>query len=143
MPLSETKEIASAEVVQGRPWIGWLPIAVLPLVAVAFRNLLPAWVFMWILSFAIFISLKWLTWWRARARMVPADLALHRLSSRLAGNGCRGFFGCEPARSGGLRRRAWLWATLETALGAILLWVVARSLPQGEPLLAGGWECSV
>jgi hypothetical protein len=32
---------------------------------------------------------------------------------------------------------AWLWATFETILGAILLWVVARSIPQGEPLLRG------
>ena len=32
----------------------------------------------------------------------------------------------------------WLWAIIETILGAVLLWVVARSVPQGEPLL-GGW----
>ena len=31
----------------------------------------------------------------------------------------------------------WLWATLETILGATLLWVVARSLPHGESLLRG------
>ena len=41
LPRSETKEIESAEVVQGSPWIGWLPISVLPLMAVACRNLLP------------------------------------------------------------------------------------------------------
>ena len=35
------------------------------------------------------------------------------------------------------RPAAWLWAILETALGAILLWVVAGSLPQGTPLLRG------
>jgi hypothetical protein len=33
--------------------------------------------------------------------------------------------------------RTWLWATLETALGGVLLWVVARSIPEGEPLLRG------
>ena len=31
----------------------------------------------------------------------------------------------------------WMWAIIETILGAILLWVVARSIPQGEPLLRG------
>jgi alginate O-acetyltransferase complex protein AlgI len=31
----------------------------------------------------------------------------------------------------------WLWAIIETALGAILLWMVARSVPQGEPLIRG------
>ena len=99
LSLSGIKESASAEVVEGRSSIGWLPISVLPLIAVAFRNRLPAWVFMWILSFAIFVSLKWLTWWRARARMAHADLALRRLPSGLAGNGCGGFLGCEPACS--------------------------------------------
>lgn len=31
----------------------------------------------------------------------------------------------------------WFWAMFETILGAILLWVVARSLPQAQPLLRG------
>jgi hypothetical protein len=31
----------------------------------------------------------------------------------------------------------WLWAMLETIFGAILLWVVARFVPQGRPLLRG------
>ncbi|MGA7381410.1 MAG: hypothetical protein WBX03_11205 [Terriglobales bacterium] len=40
--------------------LGWLPISVLPLAAIACRSLMPPWVFMWILSFAIYVSLKWL-----------------------------------------------------------------------------------
>ncbi len=39
---------------------GWLPILVLPLTAVACRDLLSPWVFMWILSLSIYVSLKWL-----------------------------------------------------------------------------------
>jgi len=31
----------------------------------------------------------------------------------------------------------WLWAIIETTLGVILVWVVTRSIPQGEPLLRG------
>jgi D-alanyl-lipoteichoic acid acyltransferase DltB (MBOAT superfamily) len=31
----------------------------------------------------------------------------------------------------------WLWAISETTFGVVLLWVVARSVPQGEPLLRG------
>jgi hypothetical protein len=30
------------------------------LAAIACRSLMPPWVFMWILSFAIYVSLKWL-----------------------------------------------------------------------------------
>ena len=33
--------------------------------------------------------------------------------------------------------RAWLRATFETILGAILFWVVARSIPLGQPVLRG------
>jgi hypothetical protein len=121
------KESASAEVVEGRPSIGWLPISLLPLIAVAFRNRLPAWVFMWILSFAIFVSLKWLTWWRARARVGQPIWSLAYLLA-WPGMDAEAFLDASrpvprppPTR--------WVWATLETALGAILLWVVARTDP--------------
>ena len=133
---SESEAIESAEPVQGSQWIGWLPISVLPLTAVSCRNLLPAWVFMWTLSFAIFVSLKWLTWWRARARVShPAWRSIAYLlawpgmdaDAFLDVNQC-----VTPPPS-----TTWLWATLETALGAILLWIVARFLPGGEPLLRG------
>jgi hypothetical protein len=135
LPLSETKEIA-AKVVQGSSWIGWVPIAVLPLTAVACCNALRPWVFMWILSFAIFISLKWLTWWRARTRIAHP---LWRSAAYLLA-----WPGMDAEAFLDARRRVpspppttWLWAVIETILGAVLLWVVARSVPQGELLLRG------
>lgn len=116
--------------------IGWFPISVLPLAAVGCRNLLPPWVFMWILSFAIYLSLKWLTWCRARSRI--AHPAWRSVAYLLAwpGMDADAFLDARqrvppPAPS------AWFWATFETILGAILLWVVARSIPQGQPLLRG------
>ncbi len=134
--LSETKEIESAEIVRGSSWIGWLPISALPLTVGAFRNLLPAWVFMWILSFAIFISLKWLTWWKARSRV--AHPAWRSTAYLLAWPG----MDAEAFLDGSQRvpppaPATWLWAIIETAFGAILVWVVTRSIPQGEPLLRG------
>src|ERR1700723_1132970 len=66
---SKPEENESAVRVQGSQWIGWLPIVVLPLAAISCRNRLAPWVFMWALSFAIFFSLKWLTWWRAQTRV--------------------------------------------------------------------------
>jgi hypothetical protein len=69
LPPSEAGQVESAELVQGSSWIGWPPISILPLIAIASRNLLPAWAFMWILSFAIFVGLKWLSWWKARTRI--------------------------------------------------------------------------
>ena len=91
---------------------------------------------MWILGFAIFISLKWLSWWKARSRV--AHPAWRSIAYLLAwpGMDAEAFLDAStsvtspPARS-------WLWATLETALGAALLWVVARFIPEGKPLLRG------
>ena len=120
MSLSETKESESAEVVEGPSWIGWLPISVVPLIAVAFRNRLPPWAFMWILSFAIFVSLKWLTWWRARARIAqPVGRSIAYLVA-WPGMDAEAFLDATR-RVPRPRPTPWVWATLETALGAILL----------------------
>jgi len=115
---------------------GWLPILVLPLTAVACRNLLPPWVFMWILSLAIYLSLKWLTWWRARLRITHAAWRSAAYLLAWPGMDAEAFL---DARQHGSppEGRAWLWATYETILGAILFWVVARSIPLGQPLLQG------
>jgi alginate O-acetyltransferase complex protein AlgI len=116
--------------------LGWIPIAVLPLGVVVWSNGLPPWVFMWILSFAIYFSLKWLTWWRARLQFThPAWRSLVYLLA-WPGMDADAFLNEEievppPIRS------TWIWATLETILGAALFWVVARSIPQGYPLLRG------
>jgi len=91
---------------------------------------------MWILAFAIFYGLKWLTWWKAR--VLVEHPAWRSTAYLLAWSGMdaeafldvRQHIPSPPARM-------WLWTTLETALGAALLWVVARSIPQAEPLLRG------
>ena len=136
LPPSEAGQIESAELLQGSSWIGWLPILVLPSIAIGCRNLLPAWAFMWILSFAIFVSLKWLTWWSARERFVHPTWRSTAYLLAWPGMDADAFLDASehvPSPSAG----TWLWATLETALGAILLWVVARSVPEPQPLLRG------
>lgn len=97
---------------------------------------MPSWAFMWVLSFAIYLSLKWLTWWRARSRI--AHPAWRSVAYLLAwpGMDADAFLDAKqhvrpPAPS------TWLWATFETILGAILLWFVPRSIPQEQPLLRG------
>jgi hypothetical protein len=135
-PQGGTKEIESAEVVESSSWIGWLPVFVLPPGAVAGRNMLPAWAFMWFLSFAIYFSLKWLTWWRARSRIVHS--ARRSAAYLLAWPG----MDAEAFLDAGHRvprppLRTWRWAIIETILGAVLLWVVARSVPHEEALLRG------
>jgi hypothetical protein len=128
---------ATDEMAAFRPqaW-GWLPISVLPLTAVACRNLLPPWQFMWILSFALYLSLKWLTWWGARSRI--AHPAWRSAAYLLAwpGMDADAFLDarlCVPQPE----PSTWIRAMLETILGATLLWFVARYIPQGQSLLRG------
>jgi Membrane bound O-acyl transferase family len=115
---------------------GWLPLAVLPLTALAFCNSLPSWVFMWILSFTIYLSLKWLTWWSARLRIAhPAWRSIAYLVA-WPGMDAEAFLDVRqrvprPASS------TWLRPSFETIVGVILLWIVPRSLPQEQPLLRG------
>jgi len=136
MSRSVTNEIESLEVAQGSPWIGWLPVSVLPLAAIAARKLLPPWGFMWILAFNIYFGLKWLTWWRARTPIAHAPWRSVAYLLAWPGMDAESFLDARqnvPPPS----RLSWFWATFETGLGAILLWVVARSLPEREPLLRG------
>ncbi len=136
LPTSGAQPIESAERVQSSQWLGWLPISILPLTAFACRNLMSAWAFMWTLSFAIFVSLKWLTWWKARARV--AHPAWRSIAYLLAWPGMDAeAFLDESEKATSPPARTWFWATLETTLGAAMLWVVARSVPQGDPLLRG------
>jgi alginate O-acetyltransferase complex protein AlgI len=91
---------------------------------------------MWILSFAIYLSLKWLTWWRARSRF--AHPAWRSVAYLLAWPGMDADAFLDPGQLVPPAAPAvWLWATFETILGATLLWVVARSVPVGQPLLRG------
>src|SRR5436309_1811270 len=50
---------------------GWLPVVLLPALACSVRSTLPAWAFMWLLAFAIFMSCKWLTLRQCRTVAVP------------------------------------------------------------------------
>jgi hypothetical protein len=133
---SESDEMEIREPAQGFQWIGWLPISVLPLTAVSCRNLLRPWVFMWTLSLAIFVSLKWLTFWRGRTRVSHSAWRSIAYLVAWPGMDADAFLDANrrvpPPPS-----TTWFWAALETTLGACLLWIVARSLPGGGPLLRG------
>jgi hypothetical protein len=116
--------------------IGWLPLVVLPLGALTLRNSLPPWAFMWILAASIYFGLKWLSWWKVQDRI--AHPRWRSIAYLLAWPGMdapsfldRTKVALRP------RLRDWCSAILETGLGAILLWVVARSVSPGQPLLRG------
>lgn len=136
MPLSKAEQVESADLVRNSSWIGWLPILALPITAIACRNLFSAWAFMWILSFAIFIGLKWLTWWKARGMVEHPAWRSTAYLLAWPGMDAEAYLDVDqqvlPPSA-----KTWVWASLETVLGAVLLWVVARSVPQREALLRG------
>jgi hypothetical protein len=135
-PLTEAQTNKSAERLHSPAWFGWIPMSILPLTTIAFRNLFSAWAFMWILSFSIFVSLKWLTWWKARTRIAHPTWRSTAYLLAWPGMDAEAFLDPgQPAESP--PAKTWLWASLEMALGAVLLWVVARSVPQREALVRG------
>jgi hypothetical protein len=115
---------------------GVLPLVILPAAVLAFRNRMPAWLFMWALAFSIFAGLKWITWLRARDKVSHA--ARRSVAYLLAwpGMDAENFLGSRaiplpPVTS------EWLWAATKMLLGATLLWVIARRIPSQEALLRG------
>jgi len=119
-----------------RKLLSWLPILVLPLATFACRNLVPPWVFMWILSFAIFFSIKLLVWSRARSHIEPSLSRSLGFLFAWPGMDADGFLDAKE-RVAGPRFSAWFWAVAKTAIGAILLWAGARSIPPRLALLRG------
>jgi hypothetical protein len=117
--------------------IGMLPIVVVPATLVILRNRMPDWVFMWALAFSIFAGLKWITWWQAR-KNIPHS-ALRSLAYLLAWPGMDAETFLDPrAVPPKPQFQEWLWASLKTAFGIALLWVVARWIPP-QKLLLQGW----
>jgi alginate O-acetyltransferase complex protein AlgI len=117
-------------------WLGWAPLMLLPALAIWFRGHVPAWLFMWALSFAIFFGLKWLTWWDARDQ-VPHNSG-RSLAYLLAWPGMDAETFLDIRRiAAPLRFRDCGAAFLKTAIGILLLWVIARRIPEHELLLQG------
>jgi hypothetical protein len=119
------------------PFTAWLPLLTFPLIAIVIRNRLPAWLFMWVLAFTIFWGLKWATWWRAR------NGAEHHTGRSLAylfawpGMDAEAFL--DPDKQvQSPRSRDWMWASLKTLLGVVLMWGIARRVPAQLPL-SRGW----
>ncbi len=121
---------------EGGVWIPTLPLLVFPALVIALQARLPAWVFMWALSFAIFAGLKWMTWWKARTRVAHSTERSIAYLVAWPGMDAETFLdaGRHPAKP---NAREWLWATAKTAMGVALLWVVARRIPEQQALLRG------
>jgi len=117
-------------------WPGWMPLAALASCAVATRDLLKPWQFMWCLAFAIFFGLKWLTWWKARRNVAHAGWRSVAYLLAWPGMDAKAFLN-PGERVPSPPVRSWAAAASTTAFGAILIWTVARTIPPEEPLVRG------
>ncbi len=115
----------------------WLPLLILPPTAAVIGTKFPAWIYMWLLAFALFVGCKWLCFRRARAKGVRAG------SAKEIGF-LFGWIGMDAARflSSGKkpatpRADEWIFAAVKTFVGALLLWYGARLALTINPLLAG------
>jgi hypothetical protein len=117
-------------------WLGWAPLLVLPAATIAVRSRLDPWCFMWVLAFAIFFGCKWQTWWEYRK---IADAGIGRTLGYLflwPGMDAETFL--NPGRLAQCPElKEWIWASVKTASGAVLLWGIVRRLPAGSDMVAG------
>ena len=92
---------------------------------------------MWLLSFAIFASLKWMSWWSARG------ISPHSVGRSIAyllawpGMDAKAFLD-GTLRNKRPNSRTWLWASTKTSFGILLLWAIARRIP-AEYTWVRGW----
>jgi membrane bound O-acyltransferase family protein len=136
MRSKSTRQAALEQVDRINRLIEWCPLPVLLLTAFTIREHLHPWEFMWGLAFALFAGLKWQTWWKARARFTYLGWRSAAYLLAWPGMDADSFLD-ENQRPGAPTPRAWAWAVTKIGLWAILLWVIARTLPPDELLLRG------
>jgi len=117
----------------------WIPLAALFMLSALFaRPFIPAWGFVFALSFSIFFGFKWLTLKRAVAS--GARPGLRRMLGYVfcwVGMDAARFLD-ESRRPETPRMGEWIAALLKTALGCAIFWLLAREVYESHAL-AGGY----
>jgi len=118
------------------PWLGWVPLFVLPAISIAFRTYLVPWCFMWTLAAAIFLGCKWQVWWERR---ISFNTTISRSVGFLfAWPGMDAVAFLDPENhTRSPQGKEWFWAIAKTSFGALVIWGITRRVPAGSELLAG------
>jgi alginate O-acetyltransferase complex protein AlgI len=115
--------------------VAWLPLPLLVGLAAWLGRPLPAWGYMCAVVFAIYFSLKWLTWWLARGDV--AHNVARSAAYLLAWPGMDAVTFLGDTRPQIPKSMAWVWALAKTCIGILLMWGCARRVPASLPLLRG------
>jgi predicted DCC family thiol-disulfide oxidoreductase YuxK len=115
----------------------WFPLILLPVGTFFFRNVIPAWVFMWVMALALYAGCKWLTFSVARRKLGDTK-AIRNIGYLLAwpGMDAKAFLNADTLVIK-TRLNEWLFASVKTLFGAALIWFLARLAFPIHPLLAG------
>lgn len=118
-------------------WVGWAPVLLLPMVAIITAWRSEGWILMWAVAVTLFAGCKWLSWWDAfLAGQAGSGRRWLAYLTRWVGMDARTFLD-EKIKPQPIRLGRWLFAAAKTLLGAAFVWVVARQLPDDQPLLQG------
>jgi alginate O-acetyltransferase complex protein AlgI len=119
-------------------WRGWPPLLLLPLAALLLTPAdWPPWALTWLLTFAIFLGVKWLTWRRTPAPAAPWWRHVAYLAA-WPGLDAAAFLHSAPAPAGmRVSSDEWARAVRNLILGAALFWGLARLVPDGHPFVTG------
>lgn len=115
----------------------WLPLLLFPPAAAAIGKMLPPWIYMWVLAFALFLGAKWLS-------LRTAITSGTKIGFKRALAFLFGWIGMDAANFSATAEKCspsktieWTFAAAKTLFGGILVWFVARLALNINPLLAG------
>lgn len=115
----------------------YLPLVLLPTLALAYGASVPAWAFMWMLAFGIFLGCKWLTYCDAVDGGISPSLTRSAAYLWLwPGMEARTFLDPQARPSPPLATE-WRGALAKTVIGIVLLLGVARDAIALHPLVKG------
>jgi membrane bound O-acyltransferase family protein len=100
--------------------------------------MMPRWVFMWTMAFALYGACKWWTYWRVREQFGPRDRG-RELGYLMAwpGMDASAFLSHSASTPESTSRFEWAIAGFKILVGLVLTWIVARWAWPDNPLLAG------
>ncbi|MBI3463470.1 MAG: hypothetical protein HY000_10495 [Planctomycetes bacterium] len=126
----------SAGLAQPGYWRAWLPLLLLPASALLVGQPFPAWVLMWLLSAAILLGLKWLTFsdFAVRGQAVSRARAAGYLLLWPGMDAQRFFSTNELSKPS---PGEWCWAALKTGIGLVLFSWAVRIVQHGDPRFVG------
>jgi len=118
-------------------WLDWLPLPLLLIATLPFRNHLPNWNFMWVFVIAMITGCKWLTWRRARTTIDQVGLT-RTLGYLFAWPGMDAKSFLTGHHTMTPKRRDWLFATARLVAGIALVWLAAKTILTSHPI-ASAW----